>query len=248
MTIPREDPTRLLSLEGKLALVAGGAGGIGAAIVRTFQEAGARAIVVDQPGVAAPEGATLLPCDIADATAVSELFARLSQSESRLDILVHAAGVTHDAVLWKMTTDAWDHVLRVNLDSAFHLLHGAVPMLRRAEAGSVVLVTSINGERGKFGQSNYAASKAGLIGLGRTAARELGAFGIRVNMIAPGMIRTAMTEQLGNEVRERAREETVLKRLGEPDDVARVALFLASGMSRHVTGQVLRVDGGQLIA
>jgi 3-oxoacyl-[acyl-carrier protein] reductase len=147
-----------------------------------------------------------------------------------------------------MTADAWDRVLRVNLDSAFHLLHGAVPLLRRAKDSSVILVTSINGERGKFGQSNYAASKAGLIGLGRTAARELGAFGVRVNMIAPGMIRTAMTEQLGDEVRERAQEETVLRRLGEPDDVARVALFLASDLSRHVTGQVLRVDGGQLIA
>jgi acetoacetyl-CoA reductase/3-oxoacyl-[acyl-carrier protein] reductase len=243
-----EDPARLLSLDGKVALVAGGAGGIGSAIVRRFRDAGADTIVVDRPGAAAPEGATFMPCDIADASAVAALFQGLARSHATLDVLVHAAGVTRDAVLWKMAPDAWDHVLRVNLDSAFHLLHGAVPMLRTGEGGSVILITSINGERGKFGQANYAASKAGLIGLGRTAARELGAFGIRVNLIAPGMIRTAMTEQLDESVRERAREETVLRRLGEPDDVARVALFLAGGMSRHVTGQVLRVDGGQLIA
>lgn len=243
----RDDPARICSLSGKVALVAGGAGGIGSAIVRLFQQAGATAIVVDRPGMAVPEGATFIPCDLADASAVATLFGALEGTHQNLDVLVHAAGVTDDAVLWKMTPDAWSRVMRVNLDSAFHLLRGAVPMLRRATAGSVILVTSINGERGKFGQANYTASKAGLIGLGRTAARELGAFGIRVNMIAPGMIRTAMTEQLEEDVRERAQEEAVLRRLGEPEDVARAALFLASAMSRHVTGQVLRVDGGQLI-
>lgn len=248
MTAPREDPARLLSLDGRVALVAGGAGGIGSAIVRLFLEAGAAVVVADRPGAVAPDGATFLPCDVADASAVASLFQTVERTHARLDVLVHAAGVTSDAVLWKMSDDAWNHVLRVNLDSAFHLLHGAVPMLRRAGTGSVILVTSINGERGKFGQANYAASKAGLIGLGRTAARELGGFGVRVNMIAPGMIRTALTEQLEPGVRDRAREEAVLGRLGEPEDVARAALFLASDMSRHVTGQVLRVDGGQLIA
>ncbi|HEU4366017.1 MAG TPA: SDR family NAD(P)-dependent oxidoreductase [Candidatus Krumholzibacteria bacterium] len=244
----REDLALMLSLRGKVALVAGGAGGIGSEIVRLFQEAGATVIVVDRPGATVPDGVTFIPCDLADASAIAALFRILAETGGNLDVLVHAAGVTDDAVLWKMTPDAWSRVMRVNLDSAFHLLHGAVPMLRRAAAGSVILVSSINGGRGKFGQSNYAASKAGLIGLGRTAARELGTFGVRVNMIAPGMIRTAMTEQLGEDVRVRAQDETVLRRLGEPEDVARVALFLASGMSRHVTGQVLRVDGGQLIA
>jgi len=151
-------------------------------------------------------------------------------------------------VLWKMDPDDWDQVVRVNLDSAFHLLRGAVPLLRAAGDASVILVTSINGERGKFGQANYAASKAGLIGLGRTAARELGAFGVRVNLIAPGMIETRMTAHLPEDVRRRARDESALGRLGEPGDVAGAALFLASPLSRHVTGQVLRVDGGQLIA
>jgi NAD(P)-dependent dehydrogenase (short-subunit alcohol dehydrogenase family) len=166
----------------------------------------------------------------------------------RLDMLVHCAGITRDAVVWKMAPDDWDQVMRVNLDAAFHLLRGATELLRAASGASVVFVASINGERGKFGQANYAASKAGLIGLGRTAARELGAFGIRVNMIAPGMIATELAARLPEDARERAREESVLGRLGEPEDVAYAALFLASALSRHITGQVLRVDGGQLIA
>lgn len=233
----------LLSLSGRVALVAGGAGGIGTAITRRFQEAGARTIVVDRDGATPPDGALFIPCDLTDAHAVTAVFDEVDP----LHIVVHAAGVTRDAMLWKMTDDQWNDVLRVNLDSAFHLLRAATPVLRRGGSGSIILVASINGERGKRGLSNYSASKAGLIGLGRTAARELGAFGIRVNMISPGYIRTPMTQNLPEPVFERAREETVLGRLGEPDDVARVALFLASDLSRHVTGQVIRVDGGQLI-
>jgi len=237
----------LSSLQGRVAVIAGGAGGIGSAIATRFQEAGATTIVVDQAGATPPPGATFYACDIGEPSAVAALFQTIEQNFNSLDVLVHAAGITRDAMLWKMSPEQWRDVMRVNLDSAFYLLHGAAPMMRRAKAGSVILVTSINGERGKAGQSNYSASKAGLIGLGRSAARELGPSGIRVNLIAPGMIRTPMTEKLPEPVLERAREEAALGRLGEPDDVARVALFLASDLSRHVTGQVIRVDGGQLI-
>jgi acetoacetyl-CoA reductase/3-oxoacyl-[acyl-carrier protein] reductase len=239
--------SELLSLTGRVALVAGGAGGIGSAIVHRLKEAGATVVVVDLPDATPPEGAAFLACDISDPAAVSALLARIEQEFTHLDVLVHVAGIARDAMLWKLTVDNWSHVMRVNLDSAFHLLHAAAPMMRRSRGGSVILVTSINGERGKAGQSNYAASKAGLIGLGRTAARELGPSGIRVNMIAPGMIRTHMTETLSDEVLARATEESALRRTGEPDDVAGVALFLASELSRHITGQVIRVDGGQLI-
>ncbi|HEX6790913.1 MAG TPA: SDR family oxidoreductase [Candidatus Krumholzibacteria bacterium] len=232
-----------LSLAGRTALIAGGAGGIGAAITRRFQQAGATTIVVDRDDATPPEGARFVPCDLTDANAVTAMIAGIDP----LHIVVHAAGVSRDAVLWKMTDPQWNDVMRVNLDSAFYLLRAVTPVLRRAGDGSIILVASINGERGKRGLSNYAASKAGLIGLGRTAARELGAFGIRVNMISPGYIRTPMTQHLPEAVFERAREETVLGRLGEPDDVACVALFLASDLSRHVAGQVIRVDGGQLI-
>jgi acetoacetyl-CoA reductase/3-oxoacyl-[acyl-carrier protein] reductase len=215
--------------------------------VRLFQRAGATVVSVDRPDRAAPEHAVSIPCDLADAAAIAAMMEGFGKRFERLDVLVHCAGITRDSVVWKMAPEDWENVMRVNLDAAFHLLRGAVPLLRAATDAGVIFVTSINGERGKFGQANYSASKAGLIGLGRTAARELGAFGIRVNMIAPGMIATDLTRGLPGEVRERAREESVLGRLGEPDDVARVALFLASPLARHVTGQVLRVDGGQLI-
>jgi len=241
---PLED---LLSLRGRVALVTGGGGGIGRAVARRLAEAGARVASMDRPGVAPVPDAENVPVDLADAASIAAAFDELGRRVDGLDVVVHCAGITRDRVLWKMTDDEWNDVLRVNLDSAFHLLRLSVPRLRARGGGSVVLVSSINGERGKFGQANYAASKAGLIGLARTAAREAGTFGVRVNVVAPGMIETAMTRELPETARRDALEQTVLGRLGQPDDVARVVLFLAGSASRHVTGQVLRVDGGQLI-
>lgn len=238
---------QLLSLNGRVALVAGGAGGIGSAIVRLLLEVGASVASADLPGRGCPAGAVELPCDLADEGGVQALFEDFRARFERLDILVHCAGVTSDSVLWKMGMAAWGRVMRVNLDSAFLLLREAVPMMRDVGGGAVVLVSSINGERGKVGQANYASSKAGLIGLGRTAARELGRFGIRVNVIAPGFIETRMTADLPARIREAAAAEAVLRRVGEPEDVAKAALFLASPMASHITGQVVRVDGGQMI-
>lgn len=238
---------QLLSLQGRVAVVAGGGGGIGAATVRRFLEAGAEVACVDRPGIAAPEGAVPFACDIGEAAAVDGLFGALRSRFERLDVVAHCAGITRDRMLWKLAPADWSEVLRVNLDSAFHLLRHAVPWMRERGGGSVVLVSSINGERGKAGQANYAASKAGLHGLARTAAREVGTFGIRVNVVAPGWIETAMTAGLPDDARRRGEQEAALRRLGAPDDVARAILFLAADASRHVTGQVLRVDGGQLI-
>jgi acetoacetyl-CoA reductase/3-oxoacyl-[acyl-carrier protein] reductase len=241
-------PAALVSLEGRLALVTGGSGGIGSAVVTLLLSAGARVVSVDRPELPAPVGAASLPADLADSAQIEALAASLTREHGRLDALVHCAGIARDAVLWKMSREQWSEVLSVNLDSAFHLLRACVPLLRASRDGAVVLVSSINGQRGKFGQANYVASKAGLIGLAKTAALELGGFGVRVNCVAPGWIETPLTAALAPELRERALAETPLRRLGVPEDVASAVLFLCSAMSRHVTGQVLRVDGGQLLA
>ncbi|HEX5053180.1 MAG TPA: SDR family NAD(P)-dependent oxidoreductase [Planctomycetota bacterium] len=233
------------SLHGRTALVSGGSGGIGRAVVATLQHAGAEVYSIDRVGTVAPPGAVHLQCDLADAAAIAALHDHLP---ANLHAFVHCAGITRDGVLWKLAPEAWSEVLRVNLDSAFHLLRVVVPRLRATGGGSIVLLASINGERGKFGQCNYAASKAGLIALGKSAARELGSFGIRVNSVAPGWIETDMTKSLTVEQKRAALTETALGKLGRPEDVAGAVLFLCSDLSGHVSGQVLRVDGGQCTA
>jgi acetoacetyl-CoA reductase/3-oxoacyl-[acyl-carrier protein] reductase len=244
----RLDLAAEISLAGRTALVAGGSGGIGAEIARWLAAAGARVYSADLPDRPVPEGAIGIACDLSDPASCEQLWRSFEARSDRLDVLVHSAGITRDRVVWKMSDEDWSRVIAVDLDSAFRLVRGAAPGMRARKSGSIVLISSINGERGKFGQSNYAAAKAGLIGLARSAARELGPSGVRVNVLAPGFVRTAMTAGLANEHVERAREETALGRIADPEDVARVALFLASDLARHVTGQVLRVDGGQLMA
>jgi NAD(P)-dependent dehydrogenase (short-subunit alcohol dehydrogenase family) len=238
---------RLVSLSGKVAMVAGGGGAIGSAIAATLVDAGATVLSVDRPGHDGPSGTCSMPCDVSRPDAVRELFAAIDAKDGRLDILVHSVGIARDSVVWKMSDEAWSSVLETNLDSAFYLVRGAVPLMRKGVGGAITLVSSINGERGKLGLANYAASKAGLNALARTVAREVGRFGIRVNAVAPGWIETPLIAGIAPEWRERAIDETALGRLGVPDDVARAVLFLCSDLSRHVTGQVLRVDGGQLI-
>lgn len=237
----------LLSLDGRVAVVAGGCGAIGSAVATRLLERGAKVYTLDRAGRSAPAGAAAIDVDITDAAAVAAAVTRIDSESARLDIVVHAAGTTRDGRIWKLSFDDWRTVLATNLDSAFFLVRAAVPLMRRSGPGSIVLVSSINAERGKVGLAPYAASKAGVNALARTAARELGGFGIRVNAVAPGWIETPMTAPLGEEFHQRARDESALGHLGEPDDVARAVLFLATDLSRHVTGQVLRVDGGQLI-
>lgn len=235
------------SLGGRAAIVAGGGGGIGAAVAERLLSADCRVSVLDRPGRPGPDRAASIACDVSKPEDVASGVAGAIAGLGTLDVLVHCAGVTRDAYLARMTDEEWEDVIASNLNSAFYLLRACVPHLRERGGGSVVFVSSINGERGKAGQANYAASKAGMNALARSAARELGRFGIRVNVVAPGWIETPMTAALPDEIRRRAQEEVVLGRLGQPDDVAAAVLFLASEMSRHITGQVLRVDGGQLI-
>ena len=239
--------TDLIRLDGQVAVVAGGAGAIGSAIGVRLAEGGARVYALDLPGRRVPDGVTLVACDLTQAGQVAAAVDRISREAGRVDIVVHAAGITRDARLWKLSDEDWRSLMAVNLDSAFTLVRAATPVLRERSGGAIVLISSINGARGKVGQAAYAASKAGLEAFARTAARELGGFGVRVNVVAPGWIDTPMTAAVPEEFRRRAAEESALGRLGEPDDVARAVLFLATDFGRHVTGQVLRVDGGQLM-
>jgi len=245
-------PTSLFDLEDKVVLVAGGSGDIGSAIVDIFIGAGARVLSTDLPhhhprqtGDRAP---AFMPCDISKPAEVRTLIEQVQNDQGRLDVVIHSAGITRDRVHWKMSDEEWSNVLEVNLSSAFYLLRATTPLLRQTGGGAVVLVSSITAQRGKFGQANYAASKAGMIAVGKTAALELGRFGIRVNAVAPAWIETEMTARVPIDVRQKELEDSPLGRLGQPEDVARVVLFLGSDLSRHVNGQVIRVDGGQEMA
>lgn len=231
-------------LEGQVAAITGGAGGIGTAIANRLAEDGARVFSLD---VAPAEVAESITCDLREESSVSSAFHQLVHLTGKLDILVHAAGVSRDSVLWKLKADEWDLVHSVNLRGAFLAMRSSIPMMREAGGGRIVLVGSINGSRGKFGLSAYAASKAGLTGLAKSAAREAGRFGITVNVVEPGMVRTAMTESLPDDVRATALRETLLGSMTEPEDVAAAIAFLCGPGGRRVTGQVLRVDAGQFL-
>jgi 3-oxoacyl-[acyl-carrier protein] reductase len=246
-----------LGLAGKAALVTGGRTGIGAAIALALAGEGCDVAIVDRVvddaarevarGIeAAGRRALLLEADVRDFAAAEAAVARAARAFGRLDILVANAGVTADAMSWKMTEEQWDTVLDVNLKGCFAYARAAAPPFRERGAGRIVLIASVNALRGKAGQANYAASKAGVVALGRALARELGRRGVTVNVVAPGMIRTAMTAALPAEVLQRAVDESVLGRIGEPEDVAAAVVFLCSERARHVSGAVLRVDGGQL--
>jgi acetoacetyl-CoA reductase/3-oxoacyl-[acyl-carrier protein] reductase len=228
---------------GRVAIVTGGARGIGRAIAEALVAGGAVVHVFDRAGEALP-GATLHDVDIADSGAVERAVSGLAPSA---DLLVNNAGITRDRSILKMSDDDWQAVLQVNLTGAFNLLRATAPAMVAAGYGRIVNVVSINGLRGKFGQANYVAAKAGLIGLTKTAAREFGPKGVTVNAVAPGMVLTDMALQLPAEFRQKALDESVLKRLPEIDDIAAAVLFLLSDQARMITGQVLKVDSGQYI-
>jgi 3-oxoacyl-[acyl-carrier protein] reductase len=245
-----------LELAGQVALVTGAGRGIGAAIAREFAAEGCDVALVDLGAFADAEGvaaeirasgrrALALRADVASFDAAAEAVATAVREFGRLDHLVCNAGIARDAMIWKMTEDEWDQVLDVNLKGCVAFCRAAAPVFRGQRHGKIVNIASINGMRGKAGLSNYSASKAGIIGLTRTLARELGLRGINVNCVAPGMVRTGMTAKLPKEILERAIAETALGRIAEPEDVARVVVFLCSDRARHVTGEVIRVDGGQ---
>ncbi len=233
-------------LEGKVAVVTGGSGAIGTAIVSALAAAGATAVAFD---VASPADshAPWITCDVRGDDSVAHAVRTVIAQYGRLDIAVHAAGVSRDAVVWKLAVEDWDLVQQVNLRGAFLLLRHCIPLMRNQGGGRVVLIGSINGSRGKFGTATYSASKAGLLGLAKTVARETGRFGVLVNVIEPGWVRTPLTESVPPQVREAALAESVVGDFLEPSDVAAAALFLCGSGGRRITGQVFRVDGGQFL-
>ncbi len=244
--------------KGRVALVTGGSRGIGAAISRRLASLGADVALtwikhgeaaerVARDIRAAGRRALALRSDAGDWRAARAAVREVAESLGRLDVLVLNAGITRDSISWKASEADWDRVLAVNLKGAAACAAAAAPIMREQGGGRIVAVASINAERGKPGQASYAASKAGLVALIRSLARELGPSGITANAVEPGLIETELTAGLPDEIRRRALAETALGRLGEPEDVAASVAFLAGDGARHITGQVLRVDGGQLI-
>jgi 3-oxoacyl-[acyl-carrier protein] reductase len=245
-----------LGLDGKVALITGGAAGIGAAIAASLAREGCDVAIVDR--AAAPPEATAeiaalgrrsltIEADVRNGAAAGEAVAATLRALGGLDILICNAGITRDSTVAKMTDAQWEDVLDVNLTGAFNFVRAAAPVFRERKGGKIVAIASINGMRGKFGQANYAASKGGLIAMSKSVARELGRFGVNVNVVAPGMVTTEMSRGLPPEVLERARSETVLGRLATPDDCADMVTFLCSDRARHITGEVIQVDGGQYL-
>jgi NAD(P)-dependent dehydrogenase (short-subunit alcohol dehydrogenase family) len=231
--------------DAQVAVVTGGSGGIGTAIMHALHDAGVYAISLD---VSPPSDKDIpwIKCNLCDDTSVAAAIAEVARGHQRIDLVIHAAGVSREGVVWKLTVEDWDLIHTVNLRGAFLLLRHTIPVMRQ-NGGRIVLIGSINGSRGKFGTSAYAASKAGLLGLAKSVARETGRFRVLVNVVEPGWVRTALTDALPEKARDAAVAESPLGEMLEPSDVAAAVLFLCGPGASHITGQILRVDGGQYL-
>lgn len=245
-------------LTDKIALVTGGGRGIGSAIAKTLAAQGAYVYINYNGSKAQAEDvaaqirqsggdAQLLQCDVSDFAACKQMIDTIIQTSGRLDILVNNAGVTRDNLLMKMSEEDYDQVLDINLKGTFHTIRHAARYFLKQRSGKIINITSVSGVLGNAGQANYSASKAGVIGLTKSAARELASRGINVNAVAPGYVETEMTDALSAEIKEKLIGRIPFGYGAKPEDIANAVLFLASEQASYITGQVLCVDGGMAI-
>jgi 3-oxoacyl-[acyl-carrier protein] reductase len=241
-------------LEGKVAVVTGGAQGIGLAIAKAFVEHGARVVIGDLDMAVAARAveelgghdkARAVKCNVTSDADVAALVAEAVSSFGSLDVMVNNAGITRDVTMKKMTEEQFDAVIAVHLKGAWNGTRRAAEIMREQGSGSIINISSTSGKTGVFGQTNYSAAKAGIIGLTKAAAKEVAAVGVRVNVIMPGLIRTAMTEAMPQHAWDQKMTEIPMKRIGEPSEIASVAVFYASTLSSYITGEVIEVSGGR---
>jgi 3-oxoacyl-[acyl-carrier protein] reductase len=255
--VESEDIEMELSLRGRRAVVTGGGAGIGREIALKFSKAGAAIAVCDVVKETADKVAVEIVAtggqakgyvvDVSDFAAVEAVCGQIATDLGGIDILVNNAGITRDNLLLRMSEDDFDRVIAVNLKGAFNFTKACFRGMMKARWGRIINISSVIGQMGNAGQANYASAKAGMIGLTKSAAKELAARNITVNAVAPGFIATAMTEKLDAATREAYVNAIPLKRAGTPEDVANVCLFLASELAGYITGQVIRIDGGMLM-
>lgn len=254
---PAQNTTAELRAQNRVALVTGGTGTIGTAICRALAANGAHIVAVHHPGESAQAAqwqrdmgadgieARVESCDVADFDAVSQLTRHLEDQGVVMDILVNAAGITRDAPLKRMAVDQWQAVMRVNLDSVFNTCRNVIEGMLARGYGRIVNISSVNGQKGQFGQTNYSAAKAGMHGFTMALAREAASAGVTVNTLSPGYINSPMIRAVPEPVRERIEQDIPVKRFGTPEDIARAVVFLTADEAGFITGSDLSVNGGQ---
>jgi len=246
-----------MELADQVAVVTGSARGIGKTIAMTLSDAGAHLVISDVNEEAGKETvneitalgrkAVWFAADVSKSEQAARLIDKAQEVYGRIDVLVNNAGITRDNLLMRMSEDEWDSVIAVNLKGTYNCIRAATRIFMKQRSGRIINIASVVGQMGNAGQANYASSKAGVIGLTKSVAKELAARNILVNAVAPGFIETAMTEKLPEKARESLLSLIPLARLGQPQDVAKVVLFLSSERSSYITGQVINVDGGMVM-